>query len=39
MSFVVENNEVPPDLLLIYRKPEPWTLQLAGLGSHSELAS
>ncbi|EON20058.1 hypothetical protein C265_09346 [Cupriavidus sp. GA3-3] len=29
---------VRPDLLLIYRKPDPWTLQLVRLGSHSELA-
>ncbi len=26
-----------PDLLLIYRKPDPSTLQLVRLGSHSEL--
>jgi mRNA-degrading endonuclease YafQ of YafQ-DinJ toxin-antitoxin module len=26
-----------PDLLLIYRKPDPNTLRLARLGSHSEL--
>ena len=26
-----------PDLLLIYSKPEPDTLRLARLGSHSEL--
>jgi len=26
-----------PDLLLIYRKPDPDTLRLARLGSHSEL--
>jgi mRNA interferase YafQ len=26
-----------PDLLLIYRKPEPKVLQLVRLGSHSEL--
>jgi len=26
-----------PDLLLIYRKPDPATLDLARLGSHSEL--
>ncbi len=26
-----------PDLLLIYRKPDPGTLQLVRLGSHSEL--
>ena len=26
-----------PDLLLIYRKPNPETLQLIRLGSHSEL--
>nr|WP_246840232.1 type II toxin-antitoxin system YafQ family toxin [Cupriavidus sp. GA3-3] len=24
--------------MLIYRKPDPWTLQLVRLGSHSELA-
>nr|WP_269149094.1 type II toxin-antitoxin system YafQ family toxin [Cupriavidus necator] len=29
---------VRPDFLLIYRKPDPWTLQLVRLGSHSELA-
>lgn len=28
---------VRPDLLLIYRKPDADTLQLARLGSHSEL--
>ena len=28
---------VKPDLLLIYRKPDPGTLRLARLGSHSEL--
>jgi mRNA interferase YafQ len=28
---------VKPDLLLIYRKPDPDTLRLARLGSHSEL--
>ncbi|AQV99022.1 addiction module antitoxin [Cupriavidus necator] len=28
---------IRPDLVLIYRKPDPWTLQLARLGSHSEL--
>jgi len=28
---------IKPDLLLIYRKPDPATLQLARLGSHSEL--
>ena len=26
-----------PDLLLVYRKPDPATLDLARLGSHSEL--
>jgi mRNA interferase YafQ len=26
-----------PDLVLIYRKPDPLTLDLARLGSHSEL--
>ena len=26
-----------PDLLLIYRKPDAWTLQLVRMGSHSEL--
>lgn len=26
-----------PDLLLIYKKPDPTTLRLARLGSHSEL--
>jgi len=26
-----------PDLVLIYRKPDPSTLQLVRLGSHSEL--
>jgi mRNA interferase YafQ len=30
---------VKPDLLLIYRKPDADTLQLARLGSHSELFS
>jgi mRNA interferase YafQ len=28
---------VKPDLLLIYRKPGPYTLRLARLGSHSQL--
>ncbi len=28
---------VKPDLLLIYRKPDPGALRLARLGSHSEL--
>lgn len=28
---------VKPDLLLIYKKPDPTTLRLARLGSHSEL--
>lgn len=28
---------IKPDLLLIYSKPDPDTLQLARLGSHSEL--
>lgn len=28
---------IKPDLVLIYRKPEPGTLQLVRLGSHSEL--
>lgn len=28
---------VRPDLVLIYRKPDPRTLQLVRLGSHSEL--
>ena len=28
---------IKPDLLLIYRKPDQHTLQLARLGSHSEL--
>jgi len=28
---------IKPDLLLIYRKPDPATLQLVRLGSHSEL--
>lgn len=28
---------VKPDLVLIYRKPDPQTLQLVRLGSHSEL--
>jgi mRNA interferase YafQ len=26
-----------PDLLMIYRKPDPETLRLARMGSHSEL--
>ena len=30
---------IKPDLLLIYRKPDAKTLQLARLGSHSELFS
>lgn len=28
---------IKPDLILIYRKPDPETLQLVRLGSHSEL--
>lgn len=28
---------VKPDLILIYRKPDPETLQLVRLGSHAEL--
>ena len=28
---------IKPDLVLIYRKPEPSVLQLVRLGSHSEL--
>lgn len=28
---------VKPDLILIYRKPDPGTLQLVRLGSHAEL--
>jgi mRNA interferase YafQ len=28
---------IKPDLVLIYRKPDPVTLQLVRLGSHSEL--
>lgn len=30
---------IKPDLVLIYRKPDPYTLRLARLGSHSELFS
>lgn len=30
---------IKPDLVLIYRKPDPHTLRLARLGSHSELFS
>ena len=29
---------IKPDLILIYRKPDPQTLQLVRLGSHSELS-
>lgn len=29
---------VKPDLVLIYRKPDAYTLQLVRLGSHSELS-
>ena len=29
---------IKPDLVLIYRKPDPDTLQLVRLGSHSELS-
>ena len=29
--------QVKPDLVLIYRTPDPQTLQLVRLGSHSEL--
>ena len=29
---------IKPDLILIYRKPDPKTLQLVRLGSHSELS-
>jgi mRNA interferase YafQ len=28
---------IKPDLLLIYKKPDPLTLRLARLGSHSDL--
>jgi mRNA interferase YafQ len=28
---------IKPDLVLIYRKPDPTTLQVVRLGSHSEL--
>ncbi len=28
---------IKPDLVLIYRKPDQWILQLVRLGSHSEL--
>jgi len=28
---------IKPDLLLIYRKPDKYTLRLARIGSHSEL--
>ena len=28
---------IKPDLLLIYKTPDPYTLRLARLGSHSEL--
>jgi mRNA interferase YafQ len=28
---------IKPDLILIYRKPDPTTLELVRLGSHSEL--
>jgi mRNA interferase YafQ len=28
---------IKPDLVLIYRRPDPHTLQLVRLGSHSEL--
>lgn len=30
---------IKPDLLLIYKKPDQFTLRLARLGSHSELFS
>lgn len=30
---------IKPDLLLIYRKPDEYTLRLARIGSHSELFS
>ena len=30
-------SHIKPDLLLIYRKPDPDNLRLARLGSHSEL--
>jgi len=30
-------NRCRPDLVLIYRKPDPETLELVRLGSHSEL--
>ncbi len=29
---------IKPDLILIYRKPDPDTLQLVRLGSHTELS-
>lgn len=32
------NCHVRPDLILLYRKPDPETLELARLGSHSELS-
>ncbi|RXL71801.1 type II toxin-antitoxin system YafQ family toxin, partial [Citrobacter sp. AAK_AS5] len=28
---------IKPDLVLIYRKPDPETLQLVRIGSHAEL--
>ncbi len=28
---------IKPDLVLVYRKPDPYTLQLVRLGSHSKL--
>jgi mRNA interferase YafQ len=28
---------IKPDLILIYRKPDAWTIQLVPLGSHAEL--
>jgi len=31
------DRHIRPDLVLIYRKPDEQTLQLARLGSHSEL--
>jgi mRNA interferase YafQ len=35
--FGYRDCHLKPDLLLIYRKPDPDTLDLARLGSHSEL--
>ena len=36
-TLITENYHIKPDLALIYRKSDAETLQLVGIGSHSEL--